>query len=214
MVSGFGAGMGRAGAGLAKVGAGAVLGLGAAVLLARGAFRALMKLAPYSDDLATSLGNLVNVNEELKKRVAEALVPAVDSLATSLTEAAPMIAGAAVTMVEAAGAYLKKAQELSRPKPGIMSGATAVFSEALSRLIGDDKTADQTIREQFPEWFLNIARAEGGGNYGNRIFEPAEAGTDQLGPGAQGGGIAGDYRALVEAAQQTARNTSAQGAGF
>ena len=115
MLSGFGAGVGTMGAGLAKVGAGAVVGLGAAIFAARAAFRGLMKLAPYSDALATSLGNMVNVQEDLKRRMAEALVPAVDSLSKSMNDAAPMLAGAAATIVEAAAAYLRKAKELSKP---------------------------------------------------------------------------------------------------
>ena len=210
MLTGFGAGVGRMGAGLAKVGLGAAGVLAVGVVAARAAFGALVKLAPYSEDLTRVMAGLFNTGEMVKAKLADALVPAVSKLAQALNDAAPAIADAAVTMLEAAGAYLLKAQELSKPKPGILSGATAAYSEVISRLMGDDKTADQTIREQFPEWMLNIVRAQGGGNYGNTVYEPGEAGTDQL--GSRGRGL--DYQQRVLEALEGIQNNTGNSQGF
>ena len=214
MVTGFGAGMGRAGAGLAKVGAGAAIGLGATILAARGAFRALMKLAPYSDGLATSLGKMINVNEELKKRVAEALVPAVDQLATSLQDAAPMIERAAVAMVEGVAEYLNRANELARPgSGGFFDGAVTALSGTWSRQFANNPAvADQTQREYLGDAMpYNTGIGSAISSFfrpSDTVLGPGEAGTDQLGVGASGGGNAGDFL------RQIAANTAPQGEGF
>ena len=210
MIGGFGAGVGRVGVGLAKVGAGAVVGLGATILAARGAFRGLMKLAPYSDDLATALGNMINVGEDLKRRMADALVPAVDTLSQALNEAAPVIADAAVTLADGVLPILKWLAGLGRPGGGGVGDVmTAAYAGTISRqFMNDPKTADQISREMpggEKPWNRNLL------GVGATVYGPGEAGMDQLGVGATGGGVAGEYKSLLE---EVARNTATPGEGF
>lgn len=211
MVTGFGAGMGRIGAGLGKVGLGATAALGATVLAMRGAFRALMGLAPYSDDLATALGEMINVQENLKRRVADALVPAVDTLSKAMNDAAPTIADAAVGMTEGLAAYLDFVSQLSRPgqMQGVAGGFFDQFTAGMAGLwnryvMGEERAADQSSVEMYGHgsWFWGTPDA---------TYGAGEAGTDLLGRGARGEGRAGEYRELLES---IANNTSDRGGEF
>ena len=214
MVSGFGAGMGRAGAGLAKVGGAAAVGLGATILAARGAFRGLMRLAPYSDQLATALGNMVNVQEDLKRKVAEDLAPSVDALSKAMQDASPAISDAVQGFTKLLANTVTLGAALATPgKAGsTLDFITTAFAQTIERqFMNNSRLADQMGME----WGQRHNRGNGFASaLGWESYAPGEAGTDQLGAGASGGGRAGDYQALVEAAQQTARNTAAQGAGF
>lgn len=206
MLTGFGAGIGRVGAGLGKVGLGAGLALGGAILAARGAFRALMKLAPYSDDLASAMGELLNINEDLKKRVAEALAPAVTELANAMSSAAPMIAEAAVAMTEGVAEYMRGANKLSRPGDGnwFFDTLTTALSGTWSRqFMGESDVADQTRREfEMTSPLVNMLFGGPGNPRSVESLAAGKAGSDQLGAGARGEGNAGDYlRRIAENTQ-------------